>query len=352
MPRRKHKTNKWLIIPSILILLAITGVVSGMLGKFGLVLSWETLWSKLVLPIARLTCYLTIGLSIGLLVESMGWSEKLAALVKPVTSFGRLKKEASAAFVSAFISGIVANTMLMGYMQEGRLTKRELVLGYIMNNGLPIYLVHLPSTFFIVVSIAGDAGLTYLGITFIAACLRTTFAALYSRIASKALIDEPTTLSPDNQSKVDREKPRLIKKLLDRLVRIILYTIPIYVIVFLVNQWGLFKALRKVAAGSIATDFYPVQEASIVIFTLAAEFSSGFAAAAALMNGGALTVKQASIALVLGTIAAAPVRAIRHQLPTHTGIFSIGLGTELLILSQGLRIISLIIVLLPYGFLF
>lgn len=352
MSRRKDKSPNWLIVPSILILLAIFGVVSGMLGKFDLALSMGTIWEKLVIPITRLVCYLTIGLSIGILVESMGWSEKLAGLVKPVTNFARMKNEAAAAFVSAFISGIVANTMLMGYMQEERLTKRELILAYIMNNGLPIYLVHLPSTFFIVVSIAGEAGLTYLGITFIAACLRTFFAALYSRISSDALTMEPKAQSLETASKVARKKAPIIRKLLDRLTRIILYTIPIYVIVFLVNQWGLFKILRNMVAGSIASDFYPVQEASMVIFTLAAEFSSGFAAAAALMDGGALTVKQASIALVLGTIAAAPVRAIRHQLPTHTGIFSIGLGTELLILSQSLRIISLIIALLPYGFLF
>lgn len=330
---------------------ALAGIITGMLGMLGLSLDWDTLWSKLAKPIARLLCYLTIGLSIGLFVESMGWSVKLAAIAKPVTRLGRMKGESATAFVSAFISGIVANTMLMGYLQEGRLTKRELMVTYVMNNGLPIFLVHLPSTFFIVVSIAGAAGLNYLMITFLAACLRTTAAALYSRMTSQAPARFTEEANPSGKEKTGHIKESILKKLGDRLVRIILYTIPIYVIVFLINQWGVFKILRNMFAGAISADLYPIEEASMVIFALAAEFSSGFAAAAALMDGGALTVKQASIALVLGSIAAAPVRAIRHQLPTHTGIFSLGLGVELLMLSQGLRIASLLIILVPYAFL-
>jgi hypothetical protein len=351
MAPKRTKGKKWLIVPAALFTMAISGIVIGMLGKMGLSINGEILWNKLAIPVARLICYLTIGLSIGLFVESMGWSAKLAAIARPVTRFGRMKKESATAFVMAFVSGIVANTTLMGYLQEGKLTKRELILSYIMNNGLPIFLVHLPSTFFIVVSIAGDAGLNYLLITFLAACLRTVAAASYSRFTTSptAYVRQESHLF-ETTSEISSRTP-LLKKLMDRLFRIILYTIPIYVIVFLINQWGVFKILRKAAAGALSADFFPVQEASMVIFTLAAEFSSGFAAAAALMDGGALTVKQASIALVLGTIAAAPVRAIRHQLPTHTGIFSLGLGVELLVLSQVLRILSLLLVLALYALL-
>ena len=55
------------------------------------------------------------------------------------------------------------------------------------------------------------------------------------------------------------------------------------------------------------------------------------------------------MALVLGNIVATPIRALRHQLPTHVGIFSPKLGTELLLLSQGLRLLSLLLVAVPYA---
>jgi hypothetical protein len=61
-----------------------------------------------------------------------------------------------------------------------------------------------------------------------------------------------------------------------------------------------------------------------------------------------MTVKQTVLALVLGNIVATPIRALRHQLPSHVGIFAPKLGTELLLLSQGVRVLSLVLVALPY----
>jgi hypothetical protein len=92
-----------------------------------------------------------------------------------------------------------------------------------------------------------------------------------------------------------------------------------------------------------------MEAASVVIFSVAAEFTSGMAAAGAFLQTGVLTVHQTVLALVLGNIVATPIRALRHQLPTHVGIFSPGLGTRLLLLSQGMRLISLVLVAAPYA---
>jgi hypothetical protein len=134
----------------------------------------------------------------------------------------------------------------------------------------------------------------------------------------------------------------------DRLLRVILYTIPIYVLIFLVNEWGVFVWLRTVTVHHFPLEAFPVEKAGIVIFSFAAEFSSGMAAAGALLDAGALTVKQTAVALILGTILSTPIRAVRHQLPTHAGIFKLRLGTQLLVLSQGLRVASLIAVTAVY----
>jgi hypothetical protein len=92
-----------------------------------------------------------------------------------------------------------------------------------------------------------------------------------------------------------------------------------------------------------------MEAASVVIFSVATEFTSGMAAAGAFMEAGALTVQQTVLALILGNIVATPIRAVRHQLPSHMGIFSPKLGTEYLILSQGLRLVSLVAVAVPYA---
>jgi hypothetical protein len=138
------------------------------------------------------------------------------------------------------------------------------------------------------------------------------------------------------------------KKFRRRFLRLILYTMPIYILIFGAQQAGFFNWLRQATAGLVACTFLPVEAASVVIFSVAAEFSSGIAAAGALLAAGALTVPQTVAALILGSIVATPVRALRHQLPTHVGIFSPKLGTELLLTSQGLRISSLIAVTILY----
>jgi hypothetical protein len=154
-------------------------------------------------------------------------------------------------------------------------------------------------------------------------------------------------VEPNGQGKT-ATLPVIWKKFRRRFSRLVCYTMPIYVLIFLAQQAGFFEYLRNAAAGLVSFSLLPLESASVIIFSVAAEFSSGIAAAGALLSTGALTVTQTVAALMLGSIVATPIRALRHQLPTHAGIFSPTLGSQLLLTSQGLRIFSLILVTIPY----
>ncbi len=347
--QRKSRSRTWLIVPILLLVAAGTGIIMGAVGFGGMQFTGERLTDKLLFPLGRLLGYLTAGLLVGQIIERLGWAAKLADLVRPLTRWGRLRRESGAAFVACFVSGIVANTMLMGFRQEERITTQELVLTYLVNNGLPIFLVHLPSTFFIVASLAGTAGLYYLGITFVAACLRSLGALAYARMVLPPVQKTSTASSTETVRRKTRNLPSFWSRFGDRLFRIALFTVPIYTLVFLANEAGAFIRLREATAQWIAVDFYPIETASVIVFAVAAEFSSGMATAGALLDAGTLTAKQAALALICGTIVSTPIRAIRHQLPTHTGIFSLKLGSQLLFLSQGLRVTSLILVCIPFA---
>jgi hypothetical protein len=107
---------------------------------------------------------------------------------------------------------------------------------------------------------------------------------------------------------------------------------------------GMFKLLRDALTGFVVTTFMPMESLSVVVLSFAAEFTSGFATAGALLEAGVLTVKQTVVALLIGNILAFPVRALRHQLPRYIGIFSPKMGTQILFLGQGFRVLSIIIV--------
>ena len=122
------------------------------------------------------------------------------------------------------------------------------------------------------------------------------------------------------------------------------WVMPIYVAVFLANTMGWFDFMQDALAHLVVSSFIPVESLSVVVLSFVAEFTSGFAAAGALMSAGVLSVKQTVVALLVGNILAFPIRALRHQLPHYMGIFQPKLGTQLLVLGQVLRIGSIMVV--------
>ena len=144
-----------------------------------------------------------------------------------------------------------------------------------------------------------------------------------------------------------KDFPTIIKKIKSklpgRIIRIIIRVLPIYTIVFILNLNGFFDYLNKALSQFVTLSIIPIESLSVVILSFAAEFTSGFAAAGALMDAGVITVKQTVIALLLGNIIAFPIRALRHQLPRYMGIFSPKMGLQLLLSGQVFRVLSIIL---------
>jgi hypothetical protein len=347
LPRILGGRGRWLLLLALTLLVAITWLG---LGGTSHHLTAKKLYHSLGSPLLRLLIYLGVGLLVGQAIESLGWAAKLGGWSAPLLRWGHLKQESGASFTAAFFSKLVANTMLWTFYQEGKLSRREMVLTYLFNGGLPVFLLHLPTTFFIILPLTHEAGLIYLGLTGTAALLRSAALLLWARWrlpAGPGPAEEVAQPAPP--ARKERISQEIWRKFNRRFSRVVLYTLPIYFLIFLLNDWGLFRWLREAAASHVALGFLPVESASVVIFSVAAEFTSGMAAAGAFLQAGALTVHQTVLALVLGNIVATPIRALRHQLPSHVGIFAPGLGTRLLLMSQGLRLLSLILVAVPYA---
>jgi len=314
-------------------------------------LSIRQILARLLWPLTRLMLFITIGLIIGQIIEATGWTKTLAALARPLFRFGRLGDHCGAAFTAAFFSGITANAMLLDFFKEGKITRSQLFLSNFINQ-LPAFFLHLPTTFFIVIPLTGWAGAIYFLVTFAAVILRTVLFLVYGHFRlSPAAVDGGNTAAgkPSGEEKALKEVWQRIKSRLPRrLTKIAVYVIPIYILVFVLNAMGMFQLLREALSGYVVTAFMPMESLSVIILSFAAEFTSGFAAAGALLEAGVLTIKQTVIALLIGNILAFPVRALRHQLPRYIGIFSPKMGSQILLLGQGFRITSLMVVGLIY----
>ena len=299
--------------------------------------------------------FIGIGLVVGQVIEATGWTRYLGALAAPIFKFGNLGRRCSAAFITAFISGVAANSMLLAFYKEGKINRRQLFLSNFTNQ-FPAYFLHLPTTFFIVIPLTGRAGVLYFLITFAATMLRTILFLIYGHLHPQIQVkevdndDTPATIVPESKKKKHIWKD-IQRKLPGRIAHIVIYVVPIYSFVFVLNAMGAFRAVRLWLANYVATQVIPMEALSVVIISFAAEFTSGFAAAGALLNAGILTTKQTVLALLIGNIVAFPIRALRHQLPRYIGIFSPKMGTQLLLLGQGFRILSLVFVGVIYYFI-
>ncbi len=307
----------------------------------------QTVLLKLLWPLVRLMMLITIGLFIGQIIEAKGWTKTLAVLARPLFRFGNLGTQCSAAFTTAFFSGVTANALLLDFLQEGKITRRQLFVSNFVNQ-VPAFFLHLPTTFFIVVPLTGLAGVLYFLITFMAVMFRTILFLLYGYFFLPHQSDQTAQggheISKESNSSMKGIWDRIKSRSPRRLTRIAVFIVPIYTLVFVLNALGIFKLLREALTDYVVTTVIPMESLSVIILSFAAEFTSGFAAAGALLDAGVLTIKQTVIALLIGNILAFPVRVLRHQLPRYIGIFSPKMGTQLLLMGQGFRIASIIFV--------
>jgi len=341
MSRRRNKRST----RSLLVSLGLAAII--LLAGLHLAphMSSRQVFSGLIRPLGQLMLTIALGLLIGQVIEAAGWTRAFSTLARPLFRFGRLGDRCGAAFIAAFASGVAANAMLQNFYQEEKINRQQLYLTNFLNQ-LPAFFLHLPTTFFTVISMTGAAGVLYFALTFLAVLLRTLVLIGYGRWRLPAT---PPTADESAAHAAEPSAPRskrvwaaIREKLPQRILRVGVLVVPIYTAVFVFNRLGLFAAARDWLADRVVTAFVPMESLSIVVLSFVAEFTSGFAAAGALMDAGMLTTQQTVLALLTGNVLAFPIRALRHQLPHYMGIYSPRMGAELLVLGQAFRVVSII----------
>jgi len=306
-------------------------------------------WQKLIWPLIRLLLFISVGLIIANLLESLNWTKRVSAISRPLIRFGHFSEQVGAAFSLAIVSGVAANTMLSEAYEKELIGKKELVLANLFNS-LPTYFLHLPTVIVITLPLIKGAAFIYVGITFGAAILRTLTIVILSRF----LLPKPnqpvdlkdTTDSQRDWSAILQKTWRRFKK---RMKKILIFTVPIYIAIFVMNRLQFFAYLENFFTTHL--DFFPwlsPQAMGIIALHLAAELTAGLAAAGALLQDGILTHREIILALLVGNILSSPLRAVRHQFPYYAGIFKPKMAMELIFYNQSFRIVSLIIVAIIY----
>jgi len=311
------------------------------------------LWKGLGWPLLRLVFFVSLGLMIGNLIESLNWTHRVARIASPLVRRAHLSDITGASFSMAFFSGVTANTMLSEAYDQGKISRQELIFANLFNS-LPTYFLHLPTLFFLAVPMLKGVAFIYVGLTLFAAFLRTVCILVVGRFMLSGNKEHCVTCRLEENAATDFHQAlqNAWLRFQKRIRRILIITVPIYTAVFLLNRFGLFGQLEEWLAGHVSfLSWLHPESLGVVVLQLTAEISAGLAAAGALLDNGSLEARQVVLALLAGNVLSAPMRAVRHQFPFYAGIFQPKLAAELITYNQIFRIGSIILVGTFYYFL-
>jgi hypothetical protein len=310
-------------------------------------------WQGLGWPLLRLVFFISLGLMIGNLIESLNWTHGVARLASPAVRVAHLSDITGASFSMAFFSAVTANTMLSEAYEQGKITKQELIFSNLFNS-LPTYFLHLPTLFFLAVPLLKGVAFIYVGLTLFAAFLRTVCILIVGRVVLPGNKEHCVTcrLEENRVSSLSQALHKAWLRFQKRISRILLVTVPIYTAVFILNRLGMFTLLEQWLAQHVKLLAWLHPESlGVVALQLTAEISAGLAAAGALLDNGSLEVRQVVLALLVGNVVSSPMRAMRHQFPFYAGVFQPKLAVELITYNQVFRTGSIILVGIFYYFL-
>jgi len=311
------------------------------------------LWQGLGWPLLRLVFFISLGLLIGNLIESLNWTHGVARLASPLVRRAHLSDITGASFSMAFFSAVTANTMLSEAYEQKKITKQELVFSNLFNS-LPTYFLHLPTMFFLAVPLLKNVAFIYVGLTLFAAFLRTVCILIVGRVVlpgNKELCIS-CRLEENAVTSFSQALQKAWLRFKKRIKKILLITLPIYIAVFALSRSGMFDLLEKWLAQHVGfLSWLDPQSLGVVALQLTADISAGLAAAGALLDNGSLEARQVVLALLAGNVLSAPMRAVRHQFPFYAGVFQPKLAVELITYNQIFRTGSIILVGIFYYFL-
>jgi hypothetical protein len=124
--------------------------------------------------------------------------------------------------------------------------------------------------------------------------------------------------------------------------RLLLYVVPTFVAMALLEQFKVFEGLATWLPGLFKPAFLPSQAVAIIP-AQAVNMYNGAIAAANFVDAGSLTIKQAVTVILLGSVITAPIRTLRHALPTYLATLGARPGTVMAVSAQALRVLFVLL---------
>ncbi len=307
-----------------------------------------TFWPRKLMVLVDLLFVISLGVIIGQMLDSSGLVNLLAVITLPITKLGKLAPNIGAAFITAFQSGAAANSMLVTARDSSGLSRRELYVSVLVISCISLF-AHLPSTLPAVVAVLGvKAALIMYGVRCAAIFAEIIVLLLVSRVMAKGCklggniplaIPSRVSLKVFGTGKFWRD---VWKKSKFTLKRVCLFMIPTFILLVVLEKMEVFQLLVDSMPWVFKSGLLPPQAAAIIP-AQAMNLYNGAMTASVFLDSGVITLRQAILILLAGTMITAPIRTFKHAMPTYVAVLGARMGATLAVTAQVLRCVFLLV---------
>jgi hypothetical protein len=275
----------------------------------------------------------------GMLLE-LGLLRRVSVISRPLVAVAHLPEICASSFIVSLGSTVAANSMVARFHKDDLIKPKEVFL-CTMVNSIPAYIreIFTYQIPVVVPALGLVAGGLYAMVFMVTGLVKIAVVIILGRImlGERSVAEElAMPVEKPSLSGVLPAASRALQGMSRTFLRIgVVYLIMTF-LVFMLRERGFFDAMNVLP---LAATFRIPGESIVPLTTYVASPILGITMLGPMIHSGSLTVVQAMIVLMLGSMFMLPVFALRSMVPNYTALFGPRLGLSVVILSTGISIL-------------
>jgi hypothetical protein len=317
------------------------------------------LYTASILPLFEYLVDAVILIVIGILIANIlvesGLFSRLSRLSRPLCRISGLSPHCTVSLLAMFVNPTAGKAMFADLYSKDEVTKEEVIPTLVMSTfpvviGESLFRIQMPVA---IVLLGPVVGTLYVALNLFSSFLQTAGAIGYTRLVMKK---DASVLEPDNRwgdpaSPVQFSREvilRGIQKGIPELRRILPVTIAAVLIFAFLLSFGLLEIIGALFAPVLGAIGLPGESSTALMAQIMRSFA-GYAVVAGLITTGILTLEQALVTLVLGSMLVITLIYIRYSFPLYLSLYGkFGIRVTLItyLSSMAAKVITLALVML------
>lgn len=271
--------------------------------------------------------FIVIGILLANILVESGMFSRISRISKPLCRISGLSSQCTVSILAIFLNPTAGKAMFADLYKKGEVKKDVVVPTLIMSTfpvvvGESLFRVQLPTA---IVLLGPVVGTLHVCLNLFSSFIQTAGAVFYTRVIMKKKYIAGEYVSPSSGEREHVHFSREvvangIKKGIPDLKRIIPVTIAAVIIFSFLLSIGLLELIGVIFNPVLNAIGLPGESSAALMAQLLRSYA-GYAVVAGLLTTGILTLKQALMTLILGSMLVITLIYIRYSLPLNLSLY-------------------------------